>query len=193
MKKTFYQFHFLSIFLFCSCIFFIYVGLYCICVAISELSIIKGLIAIMPIAISLDAIYRFFYKRIIFLNEIIEITGDKNKDAHKIQFKDQIVYSDIKNIRLIDTPLNSKKKRIKSSNMSGLRTNTFFEFVLKNNETKWMDVTLFSKKAKKEMLEIINSKTGKNFSYDAIEREDLSIYKMLKNKKTNKINSQQSE
>ena len=176
MKKTFYQFSFYAFFLRFVVIALIIMGLYIIGESISRANIL-GLIGLLPLILGATSYYVMFYNRIIFLDEIIDITGDKGKDSERIQFKDEIAYSDISDIRLVYANLNSKKKRKPSPSLGNLQPNMFFEFVLINQKTKWVYVSVFSKKQRKEMLEIINSKTGKNFSYDTLEREDSSMYK----------------
>lgn len=183
MRKTFYQFHIQAIYIRFVCAFFVLCGLYVITAGIEKSSWITALIGIIPMPISWNAYYKVFHNRMIFTPDRINITGEKGKVSERIQFEETIAYNDIENIRLICANLNSRKEHIGSSNLGNLNPSVFFEFILKSQETKWVCVSLFSKKQRKEMLEIINSKTGKSFSYDALEEEDLSIYSKMKSKK----------
>lgn len=182
MRKTFYQFHIQAMYIRFVCVFFIACGLYVLTAGIEKTSWITALIGIIPMPISWNAYYKVFHNRIIFNPGCINITGEKGKLSERIQFEERVSYDDIENIRLICANLNSKKERINSSNLGNMNPRVFFEFTLKSQETKWVCVSLFSKRQRKEMLDIINAQTGKNFSYDTLEKEDISIYKKKANK-----------
>lgn len=182
MKKTFYQFHIQAFYIRIVHLIILACGIYVIPEGIVRGNIFSILVGLFPMFILLPSYYSIFHNRIIFRNDIIEITGNKGKINERLQLEDKVLYMDIEDIRLIYTNRNSQKKRPSSVHLGNLQPNMFFEFVLKNQETKWVSVSLFSKKQRKEMLEIINSKTGKNFSYDTLEKEDLSIYKKKNNK-----------
>ena len=70
-----------------------------------------------------------------------------------------------------------KKKKIISANLGNLQPKLFFEITFSKNEVKWLLVSLFSKKQRIEILNIINKVSGKAFNYDELEKQDLSIYK----------------
>ena len=88
-----------------------------------------------------------------------------------VQFKTEIKYSEIEDIKLVLSTKNSKKEscRVKAPHY-------YFEFVLKNGRTKWLLIGQFTQKQQIEMLDIINSKTGKNFNYSQLEERDTTIY-----------------
>ena len=108
----------------------------------------------------------------------IKVTGDKGAQNEKVQFEDEIIYSEISNIKIVLSEKNSQKNPIHT--FYNFTPRLYYEFLLKDGNTKWILIAPFSKKQRKEMLEIINSKTGKNFSYDSLEKEDLSIYSKIK-------------
>ena len=183
MKKTFYQFHIQAFYIRIVHLIILACSIFLITKGIVGVNILKILVGFFPVFILLPSYYSTFYNRIIFRDEIIEITGNKGKITERLQLEDKVAYLDIEDIRLVYANKNSQKKRHSSAHLGNLQPSMFFEFVLKNQKTKWVSVSLFSKKQRKEMLEIINSKTGKSFSYDALEEEDLSIYSKMKSKK----------
>ena len=184
MKKTFYQLHVQAFYIRIIHLIIISSGIFLIIDGIIRANILSILVGLLPALGFLSSYYSIFYNRIIFHDEIIEITGEKGKNTEKLQVEDKITYWDIDDIHLIYSNKNFRKKHPSSHHIGNLRPSMFFEFVLKNQKTKWVCISSFSKKQRKEMLEIINSKTGKNFSYDTLEREDLSIYNFKKSKKS---------
>lgn len=89
----------------------------------------------------------------------------------RIQYKAEIFYSDIKDIKIVYSSQNSKNK-----NSSGLRGNyhypkTYFEFILKNDKKERLLILNHSKNQRKEMIAIINEKTGLNLDYDIMKTE----------------------
>ena len=187
MKKTFYQLH-IGIFVgFCVILVVVMMSMYLIVEGISGgitskddvTYIVSGICVILLMAYSF--ITAFWY-RIVCLDNQIKIIGHRGPKADRTQFDDIILYSDIVDIKIILTEKNSKKKPIRT--VINPAPKLFYEFLLNSGKTKWLFITPFSKKQRKEMLEIINSKTGKNFSYDTLEREDLSIYNIKKGKKS---------
>lgn len=180
MKKAFHQLHIQTFYIRLICLFMLAVGSYLIIGACIKLNITMGLLGVVPIVISLYAYITVFNNRIIFLNDVIEVTGNLGKNSEKIQFADKIIYSDIEDIKLIYANKNSIKKSIKSPNLGNLQPKLYFEIVLKNKDSKWLLVSTFSKNQRIEMLKIINSKTGKEFSYEILERKDLSVYNIRK-------------
>ena len=186
MKKTFYQQHPGMLGAFCIIVVFIIMGAYLIIEGLDDRDLSKDnlLEIILGVIVITFMIYSFIsglLYRVKFLEESINIIGYRGSKVDKIQFDDIILYSEIIDIKIILTEKNSKKKSVDTLYPSAPKL--FFEFLLNNGKTKWLFVTPFSKKQRKEMLEIINSKTGKNFSYDDLEKEDLSIYNIKKSKK----------
>lgn len=189
MKKTFYQLH-IGIFVgFCVILVFVMISMYLIVEGISGgitsqddvTYIVSGICVILLMTYSF---IKAFWYRIVCLDDRIKIIGHKGSKVDKIQFDDIILYSEIIDVKIILTEKNSKKNSIYT--LYNPTPRLFYEFLLNNGKTKWVLITPFSKKQRKEMLEIINSKTGKSFSYDTIEKLDKSIYGMLKKKKTKK-------
>lgn len=180
MKKTFYQLHIQAHYIRLICLMFIICGCYLLSVAFIKTNIPMLFISLIPVIISLHAYIIVFNNRIIFLEDKIKVTGNLGKANQKIQFSDNIFYLDIEDVKMIYANKNSKNKKISSSNIGNLQPKLFFEFILKNHETKWLFIGTFSKKQRTKMLEIINSKTGKSFSYATMERKDLSIYNRKK-------------
>ena len=186
MKKTFYQLH-IGIFVgFCVILVVVMMSMYLIVEGISGgitskddvTYIVSGICVILLMAYSF--ITAFWY-RIVCLDDQIKIIGHRGPKADRIQFDDIILYSDIVDIKIILTEKNSKKKPIRT--VINPAPKLFYEFLLNSGKTKWLFITPFSKKQRKEMLAIINSKTGKNFSYDKIEKLDMSMYSRLLKKK----------
>ena len=177
MKRVFHQFHIQAFYVRLMCLGMLAVGLYLIILSAFKLNIVMGLIGTFPVIISLYAYITAFNNRIIFMNDIIKVTGNLGKKTERIQFSDEITYSDIEDIKIIYVNKNSIKKTILSTNLGNLQPKLYFEIILNGKESKWLLIGTFSKKQRIKMLEIINSKTGKNFVYDEIEKKDFSIYK----------------
>lgn len=114
------------------------------------------------------------YYHIVFYDEKIYISGELF-GSDKTQYKDEIFYEDIVDVKMILTNKNSKRRRTKG--YGALTPRVFFEFLLKNGKTKLMYIYYFSHGARRKMIETINEKTGLNLSYDAMELIDLSIYR----------------
>lgn len=186
MKKTFYQLHFGMIIAFITQIMVLVMAVYILINCFSDrvilkndiMSIVGGVGAIVVVVYSSISIG---YNRIICTDDKINITGHRGPKHDRTQFETVILYSEIKGVRMIISNKNSQKETL-SEICAAPRL--YYEFLMTNGNTKWVFITPFSKKQRKEMLEIINSKTGKNFSYDTLEREDLSIYNIRKSKKS---------
>lgn len=119
---------------------------------------------------------------VILDNEKIVVTGHLHTKDDILQFPEEILYSEIQNVAIICANANSLKKAIRKSGYSSLRPFFYYEFTLKNGETKWIFIECFSKKQRMQMLNIINDKVGLNLSYKQLERKDYSIYKKTKPK-----------
>ena len=183
MKKTFFPLNIWHLILHLICVLIagfgihmVVVGLYALLVygEYEELvSIACGLIE--TLLFSFVLIYNF-HNKIIFYDTKIVVTGHWIIKNEGLQFPDEIEYSEIKSVSIICANANSLKKRIKKAGYSSLRPFVFYEIHLKNNETKWIYIECYSKKQRKQMLSIINAKTGLNLTYELLERRDFSIY-----------------
>ena len=183
MKKVFYQLGLQSLFIRAFLLFILSSSAYILVLAIIKLNIAMGLIGLFSFVFTFYTYLTVFYNRVIFLDNVIKVTGQLGKSSERIQFPDEILYSNIVDIRISYAKKNSRKKSFKSSDLGNLQPKLYFEFILNNTKTKWLCISTFSKNQRKEMLKIINLKTGKNFSYDEIEKMDKSIYKMVKIRK----------
>lgn len=172
MKKTFNQFNSNFIFgLIINCLliglgvfmFFRFVG--------NEESHSLIWTAFIPIAVSVYDIIYYLYYQVDFLDEVIFTKGNMLGLFRPVQYKTEIKYSEIEDIRLVLSTKNSKNEscRVKAPHY-------YFEFVLKNGKTKRLLIGQFTQKQRIEMLDIINSKTGKNFKYSQLEERDTTIY-----------------
>ena len=137
------------------------------------------LLGLIPVFIFGYSLISIMYYRIVFLDDRILVTGELGKNC--TQYKDEILYNDIKNISVIYANKNSKKEPIRNLSFSRLRPKLYFEFELKNGETKWVYISWFSKNQKNKILELINNKTGTTFNYQSLIKTDISNYH--KNKK----------
>ena len=192
MKKVFFQLGALMIFtlsLFMFCIMsgiYIFVKFLLVLIVNVEYGALIGMVmGIVPIYIFFPPIIYLLHNRVIMEDEKIIVTGNRTaKKEHAFQYPDEIRYDEIKDISIICANANSQKKRIKNAGYSSLRPYFFFEVTLKNEETKWIYIECFSRSQRKKMLNIINEKTGLNFTYRGLERKDYSIYR--RKKKSNK-------
>lgn len=124
------------------------------------------------------------YARISFDDESIKIIGDSSLEKTKEQLrrKDQIAYSEIENINLVRITNSDSRRRPYSNVRMALLSRLYFEFVLVNGKTKWCYVDMFSKRQRKQMLNIINQKTGRDFDYDKLNLIDFTKKKQKKPK-----------
>ena len=108
--------------------------------------------------------------RIILTDTKMLITGQPLPAYFKRQYRDEVLYSDIANVTIIQSTKGSKKKRV--PNDQGGRDigtiYTYYQIELKNGRKKWFGITFFSKRQRMEMLSIINQKTGLTSSYEAL-------------------------
>ena len=72
---------------------------------------------------------------------------------------------------------------MKGPGMIAIRPLPYVEFVLKNGRKKWLCITFFSRKQRREMISIISEKTGLNLNYDKMVEEDLSYFARKKKPK----------
>ena len=186
MKKTFYQLHFGTIVASITEIIVLVTAGYILLNCFSDGVILKNdMMSIVggagAIVIALYSMITTMHNRIIYTDNSIKVTGHLGSKSDRTQFKDEIKYSEISNIRIIWSCQNSKKQPVPAIYANAPRL--YYEIIMNNGRTKWIFIAPFSQKQRKEMLEIINSKTGKNFSYDALEQEDFSVYTSKKSNK----------
>ena len=168
MKKTFHRLNSYSIFGFVIDFLLIGLGVFSFFLFANDSLIWTAFI---PIAVSVYDIVYYLYYRVDFLDDKIFTKGEMKGLIKPVQFKTEIKYSEIEDIKLVLSTKNSKKEscRVKAPHY-------YFEFVLKNGRTKWLLIGQFTQKQQIEMLDIINSKTGKNFNYSQLEERDTTIY-----------------
>lgn len=121
-----------------------------------------------------------WHNKIIFFEDRIIVTGENFEEGEKTQYQDEIFFKDIEDVKIVvSRNQNSLKKWYKSSgNRFKIRDKKpFFDFIIKNQDSKWICVYDFSIKQRKEMLKIINEKTGLNIDYDDIysKREEIDV------------------
>lgn len=179
MKKTFHQLHIINFFELLLYLFFIGGGVCLVLMSVIKENALMLIVGIVLIVLFTASWINTAYNRIIFYDNRMLVTGQLFGDD-RTQYKDEILYSDIEGIRVIYVIKNSKKESIKTISYVSLRPNLFFEFVLKNQKTKWVWISLYSKRQRDKMLKMINEKTGLNLCYDEIEKNDLSPYNLKK-------------
>ena len=139
--------------------------------------IILSLLGVLLITIE---IFSCLYNKIIFFEDKIVALGENTDASIKAQYKDEIFFKDIEDIKIVvSRNQNSLKKwYLPTGNHYIIREKKpFFEFILKGQESKWVCVYDFSVKQRKEMLKIINERTGLNIDYDNIysKREEIDV------------------
>lgn len=169
---------------------FLVVPLACLCaIAICAYKMVTtgAYVLIIPIVASLSGVIMFTYIFVcnilnitILTDEGIAITGQKIKG--KIQYEEFIGFSEIKNVKLICAHINSKGQKLNIEGISSLRAHIFFEFELQNETTKLLYIEPYAKWQRKQLLAIINERTGHNFSYETLERRDESMFARKKKK-----------
>jgi hypothetical protein len=171
MKKTFFQLHIGVFFSALPLLIFGVLGLYAIILSFTDPEIKELGKIFFPLAglgimiICAWSFYASFYHRIIFSDDKIIITGDKSTKDSKIQYKDEIVFSEIKDVKFIISSMNSKKK---ISSLLNSAPKSYFEFEMENGKSKWVYIFYFSKKQREEMIRIINEKAGLNLDYNVL-------------------------
>ena len=188
MKKTIFPLHLgqvvtilMSLFLAGFGIYMVAIGLHALLTYNQYKSLVLIISGFVTMTLFSYVLIYILHNRIILKDEKIIITGHWILKNEGLQFPDEIVYDEIKNIAIICANANSLKRRIKRAGYSSLRPFIYYEVLLKNGESKWIYIECFSKKQRKIILNVINKKVGLNLSYDSLERKDYSIYK--KNKK----------
>ena len=174
MKKTFFTSNIGIWALLLICIIFLFLGVFAIVSTITTnlqpyiLFLGCGIAGIIISALWIYEIYCEIYNHVIFYDNKIIITGEKTPTNSRTQFQDEIIISQIKDVRIIISNKNSKKEHINLSSEKNEPRIPYFEFEMENGEKKWMLICFFSKKQLKEMLHILSEKTGKNFDYDEL-------------------------
>ncbi len=188
MKKKIYPISFLYIVTMSLFLIISLVSLYTTIICSYKLFIFKAYVLIIPITATLFSTILFWYvfvcnicNKMILNNEGIAITGQKMKNP--IQHKEFISFLEIKNVKLICAHIDSKGKRLNITGIASSRPHIFFEFELQNESLKRIYIEIYSLRQRKQMLDIINKKTGLALSYDKLERKDYSIYRRNKKKK----------
>ena len=141
---------------------------------------VLAIIAFLCAVIFFVALILSFHNKIIFFEDKIVVTGEINEKGVKSQYKDEIFFKDIENIKIVvSRNQNSLKKWYPATENHYVvrEKKPFFEFILKEQESKWVCVYDFSIKQRKEMLKIINERTGLNIDYDNIysKREEIDV------------------
>ena len=163
-------------------IFMVIVGLYILLVHTRYESLVLIFAGSYSTYLFLFVLIYILHNKIVLTDNKIIITGHLNKKNKGLQFPDEIEYNEIQDVAIICANANSKKKQIKNAGYSSLRPFIYYELMLKNEETKWIYIECFTKKQRKQILDIINDKVGLNLSYEQLERKDYSIYKKSKRK-----------
>lgn len=103
----------------------------------------------------------------IFDDEKIHITGQRMFVV--VQYAETIKYSDIADIEMVLRRGNSKCKGIKVFGKRAHGKSLFYEFTMKDGSIKLFYINPYSKKQRAQMLDIINSKTGMDISYQQLQ------------------------
>ena len=193
MKKKFYPLHigFLALCMI-ACGFMIAFGIWYIVMAIKSLIVSISTGAFFGLVLSLIALVIGFVKlfgilriKLIVRDDRIDIKGEFKLTANSpaAQRDDSIFFDEIENIALIYAHGDSKGKRIKTYTAGqAVRANFFFEFMLKDGGIKRLYIEPYAKWQRKQLLAIINERTGHNFSYETLERRDESMFARKKKK-----------
>ena len=127
----------------------------------------------------------FFRIRLFIFDDKIRARGELRLTAKSpiIQHDVDIYFDEIENIALIYEHGDSKGKRIKIYKAAqAFRAYFYFEFLLKDGGIKRLYIEPYAKWQRKQLLAIINERTGHNFSYETLERRDESIFARKKKK-----------
>ncbi len=190
MNKSLFRTNLLFLIGYFISVLFIGLGIYIIVIGIQSISINQILKTILAIVVGSIVIYIFskniisnLYNRIILSSESIIVSGDLLSKNEKIQFFEEIKFAEIKDLAIIYTNANSMKVSRSYLGISNLKPLVYFEFMLKNGESKLIYIEGFSKKQRQLIVEIVNEKAELALSYDKLERKDYSIYRRNKKKK----------
>ena len=98
-----------------------------------------------------------------------------------------ILYDEIYDIRLLcaNVTLQGKTPKFKFHTPGGSAPGLFYEVLLIDGSSKLIPLDILSVRQRKYVLDVINEKTGKSFSYKELSYNDRSIYSIFrKNKET---------
>lgn len=176
MKKRFYPLHplhgFLGtmvLYLFCSGIALTYLVFMSIAVSNGDKSKIYSIVlaSVFFLLISGIAIATCVYS-VTFCEGAIKTKGQFLIYPEKMRSQDPVTIeiSEIANIQYIETHISNPTKMDSRAFLIG--TNKFFLFTLKNGAYRWLYITPFSKKQRIQMLALINSQQGTDYSYASL-------------------------
>ena len=122
--------------------------------------------------------------RLFVFDDRIGVKGELKLTAKSrvIQHDVEIFFDEIENIELICRCEDSKGRYRKSYTSKGSSASFFYRFKLKNGKTKRLYIEPYSRRQRKQLLAIINERTGHNFSYETLERRDESMFARKKKK-----------
>lgn len=185
MKKNIYPIGFLYVVTMLFFFSIVLVSFYVEALCIYKLFTLKAYVLVIPIVAGLFGIIMFVYilicnvfNKLIITNEGITITGQRIKG--RIQYKEFVSFSEIKDIKLICANIDSKGQKLNNKGITSMRPHIFFEFILLNETSKLLYIEIYSLRQRKSILEAINKMTNLNFSYGKLEKKDESIFRKKK-------------
>lgn len=188
MKKKIYPIGFLYFVTMLLFLVISLVSLYVVVLCAYKLFTLKAYILIIPIVAALFGTLMFAYvlicnvpNKMIISNEGITITGQKIKG--KIQHKEFIGFSEIKNVKLICAHIDSKGQKLNNKGIASMRPHIFFEFQLQNETSKLIYIEIYSVRQRKKILETINRMANLDFSYNNLENIDESMFRRKEKRK----------
>lgn len=121
--------------------------------------------------------------RLFVFDDRIGVKGELKLTAKSrvIQHDVEIFFDEIENIDLICRSEDSKGRHRKTYTAKS-SASFFYRFKLKNGKTKRLYIDPYSRRQRKQLLAIINERTGHNFSYETLERRDESMFARKKKK-----------
>lgn len=166
------------------CVMFMGISIYAFLWGISnDKNMFGNFACLLAVGFMLYVITANVYNRVIFFEDKFIVTGQLYGKKDRTQFREEILYSDISDIKMVYSNKNSKKKYSENVFLGTLNPKLYYEFILKNGKSKWIAISFYSKKQRKAMLDIINGKTNSNFVYEQIDARDNTLLK--KKKKSN--------
>ena len=184
MKKTFYQRSVGYISAVVIQVLFVILTIYVTVVCFLGYADIHYIIVMaIGLAIMIYSFVGMAHNKVVFYEEKIFVAGHKTNVSNRIQFQEEIRFYDIENVNRVFANRNSRRGSMKGPGMIAIRPLPYFEFVLKNGRKKWLCITFFSRKQRREMISIISEKTGLNLNYDKMVEEDLSYFARKKKSK----------
>ena len=156
----------------------------------TDIFIILGYIVALFVFVS--EILSCVHNRAIIKDDRLIITGDITRKNAGLQFRDEILFEEVENVVLVYTHVNSRQRPIKTWGTNSMRAYLYFEFLLKNGESKLMYIESYSGRQRQKILDVFNEKAGLNLVYSQLEKRNQSVFQMRKkerrrkNKKENK-------